>query len=107
MRILEPKNESFLRDLEKQKRQTELALVKEAITPKHATNLEKFRFVNLVTMHHKGARLPDMVGEEAWNKYQNLVRKKSACRLPDWFLAKRTIKLLPDESGRNFKFSIF
>ena len=61
--------------------------------------LKSFRFVNLITMRHNGATLPDIVGDEAWVKFDNQLKSKRACKLPNWFFKDKTIKLGPDDNG--------
>ena len=64
--------------------------------------LKSFRFVNLITMRHNGATLPDIVGDEAWVKFDNQLKSKRACKLPKWFFKDKTIKLGPDTNGTHF-----
>ena len=50
-------------------------------------------------MRHNGATLPDIVGDEAWVKFDNQLKSKRACKLPNWFFKDKTIKLGPDDNG--------
>ena len=61
--------------------------------------LGSYRFVNLITMRHKGNILPDIVGDEAWDKFETHVRNNRACKMPSWFLGDKTIRLGPDDKG--------
>ena len=50
-------------------------------------------------MRHNGATLPDVIGDEAWVKFDNQLKSKRACKLPSWFFNDKTIKLGPDDNG--------
>ena len=64
-------------------------------------------------MRHNGATLPDVIGDEAWVKFDNQLKSKRACKLPSWFFNDKTIKLGPVDNGRlllkfdkNFKINL-
>ena len=50
-------------------------------------------------MRHKGNILPDIVGDEAWEKFETHVRNNRACKMPTWFLSDKSIRLGPDDKG--------
>ena len=109
MRRVQADGDDLLRNFEQQAKATSYALLKDAIpTPgqrgssEDASSLRQLRFVNLITMRHKNATLPDMIGDERWAQWEAQLRSKRACRLPQWFFAQKRIRLGPDAKGTLF-----